>query len=33
MTGTLEDRQVMADAIHAGARYLITSDVADFAFR
>ena len=22
----------MADAIHAGARYLITSDVADFAF-
>lgn len=32
MTGTREDRQVMADAIHADARYLITIDVDDFAF-
>lgn len=32
VTDTLEDRQVMADAIHAGARYLITTDVDDFAF-
>lgn len=31
LTGSLEDRQVMADAIHAGARYLITTDVDDFA--
>lgn len=31
-TPTLEDRQVMADAIAAGARYLITTDVDDFAF-
>jgi hypothetical protein len=27
-----EDRQVVADAIAAGARYLITTDVDDFAF-
>lgn len=26
-----EDRQVIADAIHAGARYLVTTDVDDFA--
>jgi len=32
VTGALEDRQVMADAIHVGARYLITTDVDDFAF-
>ncbi len=32
VTDTLEARQVMADAIHAGARYLITTDVDDFAF-
>lgn len=32
LTGSFEDRQVMADAIHAGARYLITTDVDDFAF-
>lgn len=32
VTGTAEDRQVMADAIRAGARYLITTDVDDFAF-
>lgn len=32
VTGTLEDRQVMADAIHSGARYLITTDVDDYAF-
>lgn len=31
-TGTAQDRQVMADAIRAGARYLITTDVDDFAF-
>lgn len=31
-TGTAADRQVMADAIRAGARYLITNDVDDFAF-
>lgn len=32
VTGALEDRQVMADAIRAGAKYLITTDVDDFAF-
>lgn len=32
MTGAFEDRQVVADAICAGARYLITTDVDDFAF-
>lgn len=32
VTRTNEDRQVIADAIHAGARYLITTDVDDFAF-
>lgn len=32
VTDTAQDRQVMADAIHAGARYLITTDVDDFAF-
>ncbi|WP_120004854.1 hypothetical protein [Nesterenkonia muleiensis] len=32
LTSTLEDRQVVADAIRAGARYLITTDVDDFAF-
>lgn len=31
-TITSEDRQVIADAIRAGAQYLITSDVDDFAF-
>ena len=31
-TAAVEDRQVMADAIRAGARYLITTDVDDFAF-
>lgn len=31
-TSTVADRQVMADAIHAGARYLVTTDVDDFAF-
>lgn len=31
-TGTAADRQVVADAIRAGARYLITTDVDDFAF-
>ena len=32
LTGAAEDRQVMADAIRAGARYLVTTDVDDFAF-
>lgn len=32
VTSSVEDRQVMADAIRAGARYLITTDVDDFAF-
>ncbi|WP_194165031.1 hypothetical protein [Pseudactinotalea sp. HY160] len=32
VTGTTQDRQVVADAIRAGARYLITADVDDFAF-
>lgn len=32
VTGTVEDRQVMADAIRGEARYLITADVDDFAF-
>lgn len=32
VTSTPEDRQVLADAIRAGARYLITTDVDDFAF-
>lgn len=32
VTNTTQDRQVVADAIRAGARYLITSDVDDFAF-
>lgn len=32
VTNSVEDRQVMADAIRAGARYLITADVDDFAF-
>lgn len=32
VTVSVEDRQVMADAIRAGARYLITTDVDDFAF-
>ncbi|GAB2455127.1 hypothetical protein GCM10027062_39500 [Nocardioides hungaricus] len=32
VTASVQDRQVMADAIHAGARYLITTDVDDFAF-
>lgn len=31
-TETLQDRQVIADAIKAGAQYLITTDVDDFAF-
>ena len=31
-TSTPEDRQVLADAIRARARYLITTDVDDFAF-
>lgn len=31
LTPALEDRQVIADAISAGARYLITTDVDDFA--
>ena len=30
-TKTVEDRRVIADAIRAGARYLITTDVDDFA--
>lgn len=32
VTVSAEDRQVTADAILAGARYLITTDVDDFAF-
>jgi hypothetical protein len=32
VTSTLGDRQVLADAIRAGAKYLITTDVDDFAF-
>src|SRR3954453_21550382 len=32
VTTSVEDRQVMADAIGARARYLITTDVDDFAF-
>lgn len=32
LTETPEDRRVIADAIHAGARYLVTADVDDFAF-
>lgn len=32
LTDTFADRQVMADAIRAEARYLITIDVDDFAF-
>lgn len=32
VTETVKDRQVIADAIAAGARYLITADVDDFAF-
>ncbi|MGE3620689.1 MAG: hypothetical protein AB7L84_09520 [Acidimicrobiia bacterium] len=31
LTGTSGDRQVIADAIRADARYLVTSDVDDFA--
>lgn len=31
LTPTLGDRQVIADAVSAGARYLITTDVDDFA--
>ena len=31
-TKTPQDRQVIADAIESGARYLITTDVDDFAF-
>ena len=31
-TETTQDRKVMADAIRAGARYLITTDLDDFAF-
>lgn len=31
-TTSVEDRKVMADAIRARARYLITTDVDDFAF-
>lgn len=31
LTASPEDRQVMADAIRAGARYLVTADVDDFA--
>ncbi len=30
-TPTPEDRQVIADAIHARARYVVTTDVDDFA--
>ena len=30
-TASPEDRQVIADAIHAGGRYLVTTDVDDFA--
>ena len=32
MTASIQDRQVIADAIHAGSRFLITTDVDDFAF-
>lgn len=32
VTVSVEDRQVVADAIRAGARYLVTTDVDDFAF-
>ncbi|NYE02666.1 hypothetical protein BJY21_003850 [Kineosphaera limosa] len=32
VTGTVQDRLVVADAIRAGAHYLITTDVDDFAF-
>ncbi len=32
VTDSPQDRQVVADAIRAGARYLITTDVDDFAF-
>lgn len=32
VTDTAQDRQVVADAIRAGARYLVTTDVDDFAF-
>lgn len=31
LTASAEDRQVLADAVLAGARFLITTDVADFA--
>lgn len=31
LTPAPEDRQVIADAIHAGALYLVTTDVDDFA--
>jgi hypothetical protein len=31
LTSAPADRQVIADAIHAGARYLLTTDVDDFA--
>lgn len=31
-TEATSDRRVIADAIHAGSRYLITADVDDFAF-
>lgn len=31
LTSAPEDRQVIADAIHSGARYLVTADVDDFA--
>lgn len=31
LTDAVEDRQVIADAVHAGARYLVTTDVDDFA--
>lgn len=32
VTSSVEDRRVVADAIRADARYLITADVDDFAF-
>lgn len=32
VTKTMKDRKVIADAIAVGARYLITTDVDDFAF-
>lgn len=32
LTSTAQDRQVVADAIRAGAQFLITADVDDFAF-